>query len=78
WQPPPVQAAIYDHLYSIAAANSSTPGLVSGKAAVDFFSLSGLPRPLLKHIWSLCDPQLTGALDMPGFHGALRLIALAQ
>lgn len=52
--------------------------MISGRNAVEFFMRSGLPRPVLKHIWQLCDPNLVGSLDFAGFCGALRLITLAQ
>ncbi|CAN0334292.1 unnamed protein product [Ectocarpus sp. 12 AP-2014] len=78
WMPPPEQVPEYDALFRSASAGCAVPGTVSGRIAVQFFSRSGLSKDVLKTIWSLCDPSLTGSIRRPGFFAALRLIALAQ
>eukprot|EP00953_Heterococcus_sp_UTEX-ZZ885_P007274 4413-Heterococcus_DN1.PRE.3 len=78
WEPPAFQLQVYRQLFDSAASASAVPGAVSGRAAVEFFSTSGLPREWLKHVWQLCDPTLAGSLDQPAFYAAMRLIALAQ
>ncbi|CAN0211430.1 unnamed protein product, partial [Laminaria digitata] len=78
WTPPAEQLHVYEGMFGVASASSAVPGTVSGRAAVQFFSRSGLPKDSLKTIWSLCDPSLTGCIHRPGFFAAMRLIALAQ
>ncbi|CAM9767888.1 unnamed protein product [Ectocarpus sp. 13 AM-2016] len=78
WMPPPEQVPEYDALFRSASAGCAVPGTVSGRIAVQFFSRSGLSKDVLKTIWSLCDPSLTGSIRRPGFFAAMRLIALAQ
>ncbi|CAM9819354.1 unnamed protein product [Ectocarpus fasciculatus] len=78
WMPPAEQVPEYDALFRSASAGCAVPGTVSGRIAVQFFSRSGLSKDVLKTIWSLCDPSLTGSIRRPGFFAAMRLIALAQ
>eukprot|EP00903_Cladosiphon_okamuranus_P013839 g12878.t1 len=78
WTPPADQMLPYHDMWTTASAGCPVPGTVSGRAAVQFFSRSGLPKDALKMIWSLCDPSLTGRIRQPGFFAAMRLIAIAQ
>ena len=66
---------VYPSLFS--RADPSNTGRVEGKAAVAFFSRSGLPMEILKDVWSLAAGS-EGFLDRERFYVALRLIALAQ
>ncbi|CAM9480846.1 unnamed protein product [Pylaiella littoralis] len=78
WTPPADEMSSYEEMWTTASADCAVPDTVSGRAAVQFFSRSGLPKDTLKTIWSLCDPSLTGSIRRPGFFAAMRLIAIAQ
>ncbi|XP_041359272.1 epidermal growth factor receptor substrate 15-like 1 isoform X2 [Gigantopelta aegis] len=49
-------------------------GLVSGAEVRNVFVQSGLPNPLLAHIWSLCDMNSTGKLNSDLFALAMYLV----
>eukprot|EP00752_Nemacystus_decipiens_P006305 g5685.t1 len=78
WTPPADQMGSYHDMWTTASAGCPAPGTVSGRAAVQFFSRSGLPKDALKTIWSLCDPSLSGCIRQPGFFAAMRLISITQ
>ena len=50
WTPPAEQLHVYEGMFGMASANSVIPGTVSGRAAVQFFSRSGLPKDSLKTV----------------------------
>jgi hypothetical protein len=52
--------------------------VLHGKAAVGFFSRSGLPTATLKKIWEICDRKKKGHLTRAEFVLAARLVALSQ
>lgn len=54
WSPPGEQLMSYERMFAAASAGSLVPGSVSGRAAVQFFSRSGLPKDVLKTV-SSCD-----------------------
>lgn len=68
----------FAHLFSLADTTKS--GLITGDAAVEFFSKANPPLPpaTLGLIWSLSDTSNNGFLTAPSFSIALRLIAHAQ
>ena len=49
-----------------------------GRLAVTFFSRSGLPSPVLKTVWQICDRNGNGHLTRSEFVLAVRLVGLAQ
>lgn len=63
WAPPAEQLHVYESMFAVASAGGSVPGTVSGRAAVQFFSQSGLSKDSLKTV-SCC----------PGVYGAMILI----
>jgi hypothetical protein len=48
WVPTPAEQSYYDLLLSVAAGGVG--GELAGKAAVDFFTRSGLEKPVLKAV----------------------------
>lgn len=52
WSPPVEQLVSYESMFAAASAGSLVPGSVSGRAAVQFFSRSGLPKDVLKTVSS--------------------------
>lgn len=50
-------------------------GFVSGHEIKDVFLQSGVPQPILAHIWSLCDIKQTGKLNNEQFALAMWLVA---
>ena len=75
WAPPAGQEAYFNALFSLAENGA---GLVTGAAAVAFFSKSGLERPLLKAIWDAANLRGGKELSRNEFFIALRLISVAQ
>ncbi|CAM9253479.1 unnamed protein product, partial [Discosporangium mesarthrocarpum] len=69
WSPSADQLPIYEAMLDVASAQSAAPGTVSGRAAVEFFRRSGLPKDDLKKIWTMCDPSHAGYLTRPSFFG---------
>ncbi len=52
---------------------------IAGRQAVPFFCRSGIDRSVLRHMWSVVDPQVDGYLSTTAqFDTMLRLTALAQ
>lgn len=52
WAPPADQMVSYQEMWTAASAGCPVPGTVSGRAAVQFFSRSGLPKDALKTVRS--------------------------
>nr|CAB3243128.1 epidermal growth factor receptor substrate 15-like 1 [Phallusia mammillata] len=50
-------------------------GLISGATARDVFVQSGLPQPILAHVWGMCDNQHFGKLRADQFVLAMHLIS---
>ena len=50
WTPPADQLHVYEDMFQVASASSAVSGTVSGRAAVQFFSRSGLPKDSLKSV----------------------------
>lgn len=50
WTPPADQLGVYERMFASASEGSAVPGTVSGRAAVQFFSRSGLPKDTLKSV----------------------------
>lgn len=48
WTPSAEQLGVYESMFASASAGSAVVGTVSGRAAVQFFSRSGLPKGSLK------------------------------
>ena len=59
-------------------ADQDQDGRVTGKDAVEFFGLSGLPKEALSRAWQLADLNRQGYLGKDQFVRALRVIALVQ
>lgn len=60
WSPPGEQLAAYESMFAAASSGSVVPGSVSGRAAVQFFSRSELPKDVLKMVSSLSQPLVMG------------------
>eukprot|EP00639_Heterosigma_akashiwo_P014834 CAMPEP_0206361950 /NCGR_PEP_ID=MMETSP0294-20121207/667_1 /ASSEMBLY_ACC=CAM_ASM_000327 /TAXON_ID=39354 /ORGANISM="Heterosigma akashiwo, Strain CCMP2393" /LENGTH=133 /DNA_ID=CAMNT_0053806933 /DNA_START=72 /DNA_END=469 /DNA_ORIENTATION=+ len=77
WAPAhPEERSYYDGLFSIA--DTANAGSIAGKAAVSFFSLSGLDFSILKQVWDIADARGEHMLRREDFYVAMRLIAMAQ
>lgn len=50
WTPPGEQVHVYEAMFAAASVGSAVPGTVSGRAAVQFFTRSGLPKETLKTV----------------------------
>lgn len=50
WAPPADQRVSYHEMWASASIGCPVPGTVSGRAAVQFFSRSGLPKDYLKSV----------------------------
>ena len=59
-------------------ADQDQDGRVTGKDAVEFFGLSGLPKEALSRAWQLADLNRQGYLGKDQFVRALRVIAMVQ
>ena len=57
-------------------ADQDQDGRVTGKDAVEFFGLSGLPKEALSRAWQLADLNRQGYLGKDQFVRALRVIAM--
>eukprot|EP00039_Didymoeca_costata_P007885 m.104836 g.104836 ORF g.104836 m.104836 type:complete len:1742 (-) comp13860_c1_seq2:37-5262(-) len=67
------------HYEKLWAASKPVDSMLPAKAAVTFFSKSGLPQKALREIWSLSDTtQPKGKLSKTEFYLAMDLIAMAQ
>jgi hypothetical protein len=66
----------FRHLFEMAAGKDQQ--VLHGVPAKAFFSRTGLSKPILKDIWSICDRGRKGHLTRPEFVLAARLVALAQ
>ncbi|KAJ7298040.1 hypothetical protein O6H91_Y020400 [Diphasiastrum complanatum] len=69
-----------EHIYKrwFDFADSDADGRVTGPDAVNFFSLSQLPRSELKKVWAVADSKRQGFLGFKEFVGAMQIISLAQ
>ncbi|OQR84169.1 hypothetical protein ACHHYP_13792 [Achlya hypogyna] len=76
WVKSPEEDAFYGRMFAIADAEKLRQ--VQGKAAVDFFTKSGLPPAVLKQVWNLASSKMQPYLERDEFDVALGLIALAQ
>ncbi|XP_065673562.1 epidermal growth factor receptor substrate 15-like 1 isoform X8 [Hydra vulgaris] len=63
----------YDQKFILLDTNKD--GLVSGAEIKDILIASGLPQPVLAHIWNLCDTNNSGLLNSEQFALAMHLIA---
>ena len=59
-------------------ADQDQDGRVTGKDAVEFFGLSGLPKEALSRAWQLADLNRQGYLGKDQFVRAIRVIAMVQ
>lgn len=50
WTPPADEVHLYESMFAAASAGGAVPGTVSGRAAVQFFTRSGLPKDVLKAV----------------------------
>lgn len=50
WTPPGELVHVYEAMFAAASVGSAVPGTVSGRAAVQFFTRSGLPKETLKTV----------------------------
>jgi len=66
----------YDKLFQ--DVDTARSGYINGQQAVEFFGKSGLPRPLLRHVWGLSDRTQDGRLDLQEFCNAVHLIKLLR
>ena len=71
----PRARAYYSSLFRTVVGES---GSISGRAAVGFFSKSGMAKDVLRHVWSLADDTACGSLNAERFEMGCRLLALAQ
>lgn len=66
------EKAKYDIMFKNADLDGD--GFVNGIEIKDVFLQSGLPQPVLAHIWALCDMKQTGRLNCEQFALAMYLI----
>lgn len=59
-------------------ADADGDGRITGNDAVNFFSLSQLPRQELKQVWAVADSKRQGFLGFKEFVMAMQIISLAQ
>jgi len=77
WSPShPEERSYYDGLFSLA--DDGNTGSIAGKAAVNFFSRSGLDFSILKQVWDVADWKKQHFLRREDFYVSMRLIAMAQ
>ena len=76
YQPAPNELAYYDGLFAVA--DRQRTGSIGGQEAVSFLSLSKIPIPVLKQLWSMADHTKTNTLNKQAFYAAVRLIQLYQ
>ncbi|KDN38714.1 hypothetical protein K437DRAFT_276213 [Tilletiaria anomala UBC 951] len=72
----PAERTAFAYIWTLADPQQT--GIVTGDAAVQFFSASKLSASVLGEIWSLADSANNGFLTAGGFSIALRLIGHAQ
>ncbi|GAQ88779.1 Endocytosis/signaling protein [Klebsormidium nitens] len=60
------------------AADADRDGRLTGSEAVSFFSMSQLPREVLKKVWGIADVSRAGYLGFREFVTAMQVIGLAQ
>jgi hypothetical protein len=78
YQPTPLEEAY--GLFLLQTEFQITDSIrIAGRQAVPFFCRSGIDRSVLRHMWSVVDPQVDGYLSTTAqFDTMLRLTALAQ
>lgn len=72
WVVSPAEKAQYDEMF--VRADADRDGLVNGAEIKDIFLQSGLPQPVLAHIWNLCDTRAVGKLNSDQFALAMYLV----
>ncbi|CAB4029234.1 epidermal growth factor receptor substrate 15-like 1 [Paramuricea clavata] len=72
WVVTAAEKSKYDALFK--TADKDNDNLVTGDEVKNIFMASGLPQPLLAHIWGLCDVNNTGRLNGEQFCLAMYLI----
>jgi hypothetical protein len=63
---------VYDQLFK--AWDGFSRGYIGGDTAIEVMGQSGLEKPDLEKIWTLCDPNNRGKLDMDEFAVAMHLM----
>jgi hypothetical protein len=76
WVPTPEEKIAFDRLFD--QADVQRTGKLWGRAAVQFFSRSALPKDVLRSVWEIADAAKQSVLGRPEFYVAMRLIAMAQ
>ncbi|KAF0693242.1 Aste57867_15766 [Aphanomyces stellatus] len=76
WEKSHDEQVFYSRMFQLADVDKT--GKIEGKAAVEFFTKSGLPAVVLKQVWSLASSNMQPYLNQEEFNVALGLIALAQ
>ncbi|KDQ13131.1 hypothetical protein BOTBODRAFT_56212 [Botryobasidium botryosum FD-172 SS1] len=76
FKPSPLELALTEQIFN--QADPDKIGIITGDAAVKFFSGSNLPPTTLGEIWSLADSDNNGWLTQKGVAMAVRLIGWAQ
>uniref|UniRef100_A0A8C8WRJ1 Epidermal growth factor receptor pathway substrate 15 n=1 Tax=Panthera leo TaxID=9689 RepID=A0A8C8WRJ1_PANLE len=72
WVVAPAEKAKYDEIF--LKTDKDMDGFVSGLEVREIFLKTGLPSPLLAHIWTLCDTKDCGKLSKDQFALAFHLI----
>ncbi|CAB3379125.1 Hypothetical predicted protein [Cloeon dipterum] len=72
WVVGPSERAKYEPRFKLA--DKDMDGFVSGAEIKDIFLQSGVPPPILAHIWGLCDTNQSGKLNLEQFMLAMWLI----
>ncbi|GAB6028884.1 Epidermal growth factor receptor substrate 15-like 1 [Chamberlinius hualienensis] len=72
WIITPAEQIKYDSMFE--AADLDHDGFVNGGEIKDSFLQSGLPQPVLAHIWNLCDVKQNGRLNNEQFALAMYLV----
>nr|CAH7760911.1 unnamed protein product [Callosobruchus chinensis] len=73
WVVTPEEKAKSDTLF--IKSDIDKDGFVSGQEIKDVFLQSGVPQPVLAHIWALCDIKQSGKLNNEQFALAMWLVA---
>jgi len=76
WQITPEQNEKYNAHFN--KLDDRGMGYIDGLQGVTFFTISGLPRPVLKEIWRLADISADGKLDRDEFRQAMHLVTLVR
>ena len=76
WAMRPQDRANYDATF--VALDKESTGFVDGRTAAEYFRTSGLPKEILRHIWSLADADTDMRLHPGEFRVGLHLVTRAQ